>query len=163
MTQSPEQFALKLGRVAQAVKTQEARAIAARALVTKRFIVEAAGSRNRAARPSWVQFRVKGDTALLRLRGGMGYLTELGSHHHREGWDEAPKGVTNRRRRNAARRGVTLAEHKALRTPWGPRAHVHHPALKARPFWRKGLEASRAPGRRAYQKVVNQTITSAMR
>lgn len=163
MTQTPEQFARKLGRVSKAVKTQQSRAIGARALVTKRYIVEAAATRNRKARPAWVQYRVKGDTALIRLRGGMAHLTELGSYKAPEGWDEVPKSSTARRRRNAARAGVELSEHRALRTPYGPFASVHHPAIGARHFWRKGLEASRVPGRKAYQKVVNQTITSALR
>lgn len=161
--QSPAAFARKLQRTTKAVGSVQGRAIAARAQVTKRFIVEAALTRNRNARPSWVQYRIAGDVAALRLRGGMGHLTELGSHHALDGWDETPRAVTHRRRKAAAKRGVDLAEAQALRTPWGPKSSVHHPALAARPFWRKGLTASREPGRKAYQRVVHETITTSLR
>lgn len=163
MPQSPEEFARKLGRVAQAVKTQESRAIGARALVTKRFIVAAATSRNRGAKARWVSYQVRGDTARLQLRGGIAHLTERGSYKHPTGWGETPRASTHRRRKAAAKRGQSFSAAKALRTPWGPRASVRHPALRARPFWQKGIAASRAPGRKAYEKVINHTITSAMR
>lgn len=160
---SPAEYARKLRKAADAVKTQNSRAIAARAQVTKLHIVEAAVARTRQARPGWVKYNIDGDVATLRLRTGMGYLTELGSHNHPGGWAEVPRQSTARRRRNAAKKGVTLAVHPALATPYGPKASVQHPALRARPFWEKGLDGAREPGRKAYEKVINETITAALR
>lgn len=160
---SPEQFARKLNRVAKAVKQQDSKAIAARAQVQKRYIVESALTQNRKARPSWVSYKVVGDTARLQLRGGMAHMTELGSHLHPEGWDETPRSITHRRKKAAFKKGITLTEVSALRTPYGPKASVHHPALKPRHFWRKGLDAGRKPGHKAYERVVRQTITAALR
>lgn len=163
MASTPEEFAGKLGRATTVVKRQQTRAITARALVTKQYILAAAVSTTRQARPNWVQFRVRGDVAAIRLRGGFAYLTELGSHLHPEGWEETPRTTTARRRRNAAKKGVTLIDSKALNTPYGPKASVMHPALRARHFWDAGLAASRKPGHKAYEKIVIDAFKTALR
>lgn len=163
MADTPEEFARKLARLPQAVHGSSERGTRARAKVTRDYILASALERNRGTRPSWVQVRVNGDTAEVRLRGGFAYLTEKGSYKKPDGWEEGPKTVTARRIRNAKKRGVTLEQHHAVLTPEGPRAHVHHKPLRARPFWKRGLEASRKPAARAYQREIDQAITRTLR
>lgn len=157
MERTPAQFAKKLAELPGAVKGQQHRAIEARALVQKRFLVAAALRRTRKARPSWVQYRIVDDVAALRLRGGMAHLTEKGSYKKPEGWPETPRTVSAR----GKAKGKSQAG--ALRTPEGPRASVMHPALRARHFWEEGLDAGRVPGHRAYQESVDMTIVSVFR
>lgn len=163
--QSPAQFAAKLRRLPQAVQAQQHKGIEARAQVTKRIILAtAAGVKPYGKlKPNWVQYRIADDVAELRLRGGFAHLSEKGSYKKPEGWDESPKNVTARRTRAAAKKGLTLHSSSALRTPAGPRASVHHPALRKRPFWKAGIDAARKPGHDAYRKVVVGSMHEALR
>lgn len=164
MDQSPAAFARKLSRLPGVVSTQQPRALEARARVTKTYILAAAARRTRQARSSWVQYRIAGDVAAVRVRGGMAHLTELGSYKKPDGWDERPKTLSARRVTLARRRGLTLNESSALSTPEGPRASVHHPHLRERPFFKEGVAASRVPGQKAYKKIaVDDAIKTVFR
>jgi len=157
---SPAQLAAKLRRLPVAVKQREKAGLSARARITREFILSAAASRSRLVKPSWVRARIIGEFAEVRLRGGFAHLIEKGSYKAPEGWLEFPKQVSGRRIRSAARRGVTLSQSRALNTPYGPKAAVHHPPAHAKPFWERGLIASRRPARQAYER---ETVHSAVK
>lgn len=146
---SGEQYGAKLLRLSHAATSASPKALQARAAVTKRVIVSSARSRSHLANDKWVRYRIVGEFAEVRLRGGFAFLTQKGSYLHPHGWDELP----GRRRRSRA---------KALSTPYGPRARVHHGPLHAKPFWEQGIAASRELGFRAYQQVHNAAIRSAL-
>ena len=131
---TPAQFAAKLRQLPAAVQGRNRKAIEARALVTKQYILAAERRVNPHAKSGSVQFKVAGETAAVRLRGGLPHLTELGSYKAPQGWEEQPG-----------------PGYDMLNTPEGPRASVHHPALRARPFWEEGVTASRVPGHKAYK------------
>jgi len=159
MADSLEQLASKLRKLPREMKERDKRGLQARAKVTREFILAAASSRTKLVRPNWVQTRIIGSVAEVRLRGGFAYLTEKGSYKAPDGWVETPREVSNRRIRNAARKGLTVSQAKALNTPWGPKAAVIHPPLHAKPFWERGLTASRGPAKKAYER---ETVHSAI-
>lgn len=143
---SAELYGAKLAKVAAVAVAASPQALRARALVTKQSIVGAAHAQTRMAKDNWVRYRVVGETAEVRLRGGFAFLAEKGSHRHPSGWTERPR-----------RRGV-----QALNTPYGPVASIRHGPLRARPFWHEGIAASRLPGFRAYEKVHQAAIRKAL-
>ncbi len=161
---TPEQFAKKLVRMADAVQHSQDHALRARADITKDFIlVEAARVAPRQVRPTWVRTKIADQTAEVRLKGGFAKLWELGSYHQQEPYVEKAKKVTARRRKNALAKGVTLNESGLMRTPYGALPFVHHPLIRPRPFFKQGLDRARKPGHVAYEKSINKTITDALK
>lgn len=164
MASTPEQFAGKLRKSAAAVKSSNRKALEARALVTKRGVLAAAATRSRKVKPNWVAFKALTDDLVeLRLRGGFAVLFEKGSYKKTGGYDERAKKATAGRRRTAAKKGLKINESGLMRTPYGPRAVVHHPYVKPKPYLHEGVQASRAQGRKAYEKIQRDAIASAFR
>ncbi len=151
-TVTPAQFAHKMAKVAKAVKEQDKKAIAKRALVTKEIVTATAQSRSGLARKyavknRWVRNKpLPGDAQLVSLRGGFAHLAEKGSWRYPSGYDMI---ATN-----------------ASVLSWGPglaAASVKHPAQRAHPFWLAGIHAAEEPGLEAYRKEIRNSIARAVR
>ncbi len=148
---TPVQFAQKMNKVAVAVKTQDKKAITARATVMQKIIETGAANssglgRKYARSGRWVRTKPLGrDAAMINLRTGFGHLAERGSYRYPSGWD--------------------MIGTNSPVLSWGPNlaaASVHHPALRAHPFWRASVHVADKPGLVAYQKSMHDTIYKAI-
>lgn len=113
-----------------------------------------------------VQDRKGGAVALVRpakQSAGPARIIESGSYKKPEGWDIVPYQPGRRAVRNAERRGRPLSVKRALRTPEGPRARVHHPHLAARPVWRGAAPALTVETSRLYSVALGAAMARTFR
>lgn len=139
---TPAEFAAKLERYVATATNSFERSIGARTAVMREAIFAAARAQNKGAREDWIKEDVAGMESSLRLVGGLAHLAELGSYHHPEGWEETATNAT------------------VLDTPYGPRASIMHPALRARHFWLEGVDAAREPGQRLSEAAIREATAA---
>lgn len=180
MTTSLEGFAKQAARFAQhgvpafAQKGTEAAALVAKRTILASYAAAGYGTmtlRNAGRRGSTVTARKMsigydvrtskgGPTALVRLRGPA--FPDLGSKDP-NGWDIAPRGYGKAAQRNAAKRGEVLEVRKALKTPYGFRAKVHHPPLKGKHMFKKGAVLAQREAPRVYALAAAEELARTFR
>lgn len=120
------------------------------------------------------RYRVKRDsdgfaTWTVGTPPGPWVLFQRGSHKRPSGWDITPFRYSNRSLRSRKRRGeaTTFAAgerggRRALRTPYGPKARVHHPRLTPARAWSRVQRASVPKVTRIVQQTQGRALARIM-
>lgn len=160
MTTTLGEFAVKCQRFPRELTSTNKVALRIAAKTVDESVLAAAKAQRWPAKQNWVKDRILGpETALVDLRGGFAYMFEGGAKPH----TITPHTYGKRAIANRARKGITVTNKQALRTPYGPRAVVRSPGFHGRPYWRAGIEAARPLVVREYQKALQAGMLRAFR